>query len=62
MAAKRQTVLTTKEACQYLRMSEQTLGKAVREGKLVPARTPGGHYRFTVRMLNEYLRKSRQWR
>jgi len=60
MAAKRQTVLTTKEACQYLRMSEQTVGKAVRQGRLVPARTPGGHFRFTLRMLNEYLQGSRR--
>ena len=60
MAAKRQTVLTTKEACQYLRMSERTLGKAVRQGRLVPARTPGGHFRFTLRMLNEYLQGSRR--
>jgi len=60
MVARPQTVLTTKEACQYLRISPSTLNKAVREGKLVPARTPGGHYRFTVRMLNDYLVKSRR--
>jgi excisionase family DNA binding protein len=60
MTTKRQTVLTTKEACEYLRISEQTLGKAVHEGKLVPARTPGGHFRFTLRILNDYLLKSRR--
>lgn len=53
------TLLTAKEAAQYLHVSLFTLGRIEREGLLVPFRTPGGHRRYSLEMLNEYLEKSR---
>jgi excisionase family DNA binding protein len=56
-AAKR--LLTAKEAAQYLRISLFTLRKIEQEGLIVPYRTPGGHRRYSVEMLNDYLEHSR---
>jgi hypothetical protein len=36
-----------------------TLSKIESQGGLVPYRTPGGHRRYSLRMLNEYLNNSR---
>ena len=55
----RKVVLKAREAAQYLRISLFTLNKIEREGKLVPFRTPGGHRRYTLQMLNEYLEGNR---
>lgn len=56
------TLLTAKEAADYLRVSMFTLSRIEREGGLVPFRTPGGHRRYSMRMLDEYLENSpRQW-
>jgi len=52
-------VLTAKEAATYLRVSLFTLRKIEQEGLIVPYRTPGGHRRYSVTMLNEYLEASR---
>jgi len=52
-------LLTAKEAAEYLRISLFTLRKIEQQGLLVPYRTPGGHRRYSVDMLNEYLEKSR---
>jgi excisionase family DNA binding protein len=60
MAEGRMNLMTAKEAAQYLRISLFTLSKMEREGGLVPYRTPGGHRRYSLRMLNEYLNSSRQ--
>jgi len=54
------TILTAREAAEYLRVSLYTLRKMEREGGLIPFRTPGGHRRYSLRMLEEYLEKSRQ--
>ena len=54
------TILTAKEAAEYLRVSLYTLKKMGSEGGLIPFRTPGGHRRYSLRMLDEYLEKSRQ--
>jgi len=54
------TVMAAKEIARYLRMSMLTLSGIEREGGLVPYRTPGGHRRCSIRMLNEYLNNSRQ--
>jgi len=62
MAEDRMTLLTAKEACEYLRLSLFTLAKIEKQGKLVPFRTPGGHRRYSLAMLNEYLERSRQQR
>lgn len=53
------TILTAKEAAEYLRVSLYTLQKMEREGDLMPFRTPGGHRKYSLRMLDEYLEKSR---
>lgn len=53
------TLMTAKEAAAYLRISLFTLRKIEQQGLIVPYRTPGGHRRYSVDMLNEYLEKSR---
>lgn len=52
-------LLTAREAAEYLRVSLFTLGRIEKEGLLVPFRTPGGHRRYSVEMLDEYLERSR---
>jgi excisionase family DNA binding protein len=52
-------LMTAKEAAAYLRVSLFTLRKIEQQGLLVPYRTPGGHRRYSVDMLNEYLERSR---
>jgi excisionase family DNA binding protein len=57
MAEKR--VLTAKESADYLRISTFTLRKIERQGLIIPYRTPGGHRRYSLDMLNDYLEHSR---
>jgi excisionase family DNA binding protein len=52
-------LLTAKEAATYLRISLFTLRKIEQQGLIVPYRTPGGHRRYNVEMLNQYLESSR---
>jgi excisionase family DNA binding protein len=52
-------LLTAKEAASYLRISLFTLRKIEQQGRIVPYRTPGGHRRYSVAMLNDYLERSR---
>jgi excisionase family DNA binding protein len=52
-------LLTAKEAAAYLRLSLFTLRKIEQQGLIVPYRTPGGHRRYSVEMLNRYLEQSR---
>jgi excisionase family DNA binding protein len=59
MARNMMSLMTAKEAARYLRVSMFTLSKIESEGGLVPYRTPGGHRRYSLRMLNEYLNNSR---
>lgn len=59
----KQTLLNAREAAVYLRVSMFTLSKIEREGGLVPFRTPGGHRRYSLKMLDEYLEQSAKvWR
>jgi excisionase family DNA binding protein len=60
MLDREMTILTAREAAEYLRVSLYTLRKMESEGGLVPFRTPGGHRRYSLRMLDEYLEKSRK--
>ena len=60
MAMKRVSLMTAREAAKYLRVSQFTLDKIERSGGLIPYRTPGGHRRYSVRMLNQYLNNSRR--
>jgi len=55
----RAALLTAREAAQYMRISLFTLSKIERQGALIPYRTPGGHRRYSIEMLNEYLENSR---
>ncbi len=59
MVEEEMTILTAKEAAEYLRVSLYTLRRMESEGSLIPFRTPGGHRRYSLKMLNEYLEKSR---
>jgi excisionase family DNA binding protein len=52
--------MTAKEAARYLRVSMFTLSKIESEGRLVPYRTPGGHRRYSLKILNGYLNNSRR--
>lgn len=56
---RRKRLLTAREAAEYLSISLATLNRMDREGQLVPFRTPGGHRRYSLAMLNEYLERSR---
>lgn len=56
---RRKVVLTAKESADYLRISPFTLRKMEQRGLIVPYRTPGGHRRYTLEMLNDYLEQSR---
>lgn len=53
------TLLTAREAARYLHVSLFTLGKMEKGGLLSPFRTPGGHRRYSLQMLNDYLERSR---
>ena len=59
MAEEEMTILTAKEAADYLRVSLYTLRRMETDGSLIPFRTTGGHRRYSLRMLNEYLEGSR---
>jgi excisionase family DNA binding protein len=59
MVEDRMTLLTAREAAEYLRVSLYTLNKIEKQGGLVPFRTPGGHRRYSLEMLNQYLETSR---
>jgi len=53
-------LMTADEAASYLHVSKSTLRSAEKSGKLRPFRTPGGHKRYNVEMLNAYLEGSRK--
>ena len=60
MEERRKRLLTAREAAEYLGVSLATLNRMDRGGMLVPYRTPGGHRRYSLAMLNEYLERSRR--
>jgi excisionase family DNA binding protein len=51
----RLSLLTAREAAEYLRVSLSTLYRMEQNGRLTPLRTPGGHRRYTLPMLNACL-------
>lgn len=53
----RLSLLTAREAAHYLRISLSTLYRLERDGQLESLRTPGGHRRYTIPMLNACLSK-----
>jgi len=52
--------LTARQAAEYLGVSLVTLGKMEKEGELVPFRTPGGHRRYSLEVLEEYVESIRR--
>lgn len=53
-------LLTAREASSYLGVSLNTLNRIEKRGLIRPFRTPGGHRRYDVLMLDDYLESSRQ--
>ncbi|MCL4266934.1 MAG: helix-turn-helix domain-containing protein [Anaerolineae bacterium] len=49
-------IMTVREVCDYLRLSESTIYRLVQEGKL-PGRKVGGAWRFSRKGLDEWLRE-----
>ena len=60
MTVEDRRILAAKEAAEYLGVSLATLRKIESRGELLPSRTPGGHRRYSVAMLDEYFEKSRR--
>ena len=52
-------LLNSREAAHYLGISLNTLYRMEKSGLLSPFRTPGGHRRYPVDMLDSYLERSR---
>lgn len=53
-------LITAVEAAQALGISLSTLGRMERKGYLLPYRTMGGHRRYSLTMLHDYLARSRE--
>ena len=49
-------LVTSAEAAQIGKVSRVTIHRAVKAGKLVPLRTPGGHFRFRRAEVEALLR------
>jgi len=49
------SLLTAREAAEYLRVSISTLRRMEQRGQLSSLRTPGGHRRYTLELLNACL-------
>jgi len=60
--AETERLLTAKEAAHYLRVSLFTLNRIEQSGGILPYRTPGGHRRYSIDMLDAYLEKTRRQR
>jgi predicted site-specific integrase-resolvase len=60
MKNNRQPLLNAREAIEYLGISLSTLSRIEKQGLIVPFRTPGGHRRYDVEMLEQYLESSRE--
>jgi excisionase family DNA binding protein len=52
-------LFNAKEAVEYLGISLSTLNRIEKQGLLVPFRTPGGHRRYSKKLLDAYLEKTR---
>jgi excisionase family DNA binding protein len=52
-------LLNSRQAAHYLGISLNTLYRMEKGGLLSPFRTPGGHRRYPVEMLDLYLERSR---
>jgi len=52
--------MTARQAAEYLGVSLATLTKMEKEGELVPFRTPGGHRRYSLGILEDYAEDNRR--
>ncbi len=52
-------LLNSRQAARYLGISLNTLYRMEKGGLLSPFRTPGGHRRYPIEMLDSYLEHSR---
>jgi excisionase family DNA binding protein len=52
--------MTARQAAEYFGVSIVTLTKMEKEGELVPFRTPGGHRRYSLEVLEEYAQSKRR--
>lgn len=52
-------ILNSRQAADYLGVSLNTLYRIEKQGDLHPFRTPGGHRRYDLKMLDDYLEGSR---
>ncbi len=52
-------ILTTKELCEYLKLTEITIYKYAKEGK-IPACRVGSRWRFDKDHIDEFLRKEEE--
>lgn len=59
MVTPERPILNSREAAEYLGVSLNTLYRIEKEGDLQPFRTPGGHRRYDLKMLDEYLESTR---
>jgi excisionase family DNA binding protein len=55
------SLLTTKEAAKFLRISSSTLYRMEKLGLIYSYRTPGGQRRFSMKALMDYLKKSQNF-
>ena len=56
MAQKTHDTMSAKRAARYLRVTQFTLSKLARQGKLTSYRTPGGQMRYSIADLNRLRR------
>jgi len=57
---RQERLLRARDAAAYLGVSLVTLRRMEKQGVLAPYRTPGGHRRYSIEMLEEYLENSRR--
>lgn len=55
-------LLPISKAADYLGVSVATVRRMVESGELIPAKTPGGHSRFSITELKNYLGRSTEYR
>lgn len=60
MRNRQERLVRAREAAAYLGVSLVTLRRMEKQGVLSPYRTPGGHRRYSIEMLEDYLEGSRR--
>ena len=60
MRNRQERLVRARGAAAYLGVSLVTLRRMEKQGVLAPYRTPGGHRRYSLEMLEEYLESSRR--